>query len=649
MPSNPRLSAALEYAARGWHIFPCAVGRKVPATKNGWLDATTDAAAIEAWWTENPDYNVAIATGPSNLCVIDVDPNGEASWDALVASDPKLAEVENLCPRVDTPRGGFHFYMEGEGVTSASKLAPGIDTRGRGGYVLAAPSYVDDGKSKGSYVGEPHKDTLPPVYQPLLSKLVREPRVTAPEPATPPEQVQWDLPETIRRAEAVLATFSQDGKVAVEGAGGDATTYEVACAVLEMGLTVDTAHRLLAEIWNPCCAPPWSNEELLDKVRNAWKYGQETKGGKAEPPLEQKYEHLLPPVEETDDPRGPPPALDPRYRPVSLMEARKNLPPLEWLIEGLIPKQGVGILYAAPASHKTFITLDLALSVATGLGVNWWKNRQEPGDVLYMIGEGAHAFKGQRTDSWISKNMVPGLDQHLDRLLVMSDVMPYYQDSEWRALPDWLRYYGIAPKLLVVDTHSRAMVGFNENDNSDTAKALSRVEEFSKKMGCFVLIVHHTGKEADRGARGSSAMLGNVDAMYELAKIGGDSYDTTLTVKKLKDGEAPKYPLLFQGRPYGESLAFHRDWEWKPDDKAPPEMTKNPEYLEPVVIAKAFGGARTILQAHLAETLAQQYDVSKDVVSRGLSKAKQGRLAAWFIDGMWTLPEGYQMPEKEEF
>lgn len=78
-------------------------------------------------------------------------------------------------------------------------------------------------------------------------------------------------------------------------------------------------------------------------------------------------------------------------------------------------------------------------------------------------------------------------------------------------------------------------------------------------------------------------------------------------------------------------------------------MTKQPEYLEPVAIAKAFGGARSILQAHLAETLAQTYDVSKDTVSRGLTKAKQGRLAAWFIDGMWTLPEGYQMPEKEEF
>lgn len=650
MIANPRLDAALAYAARGWSVFPCQEGKKVPATKNGWLDSTTDQNTIKSWWQENPNYNVAIATGPSNLCVIDIDPGGLDGWDEIVQQLPDLARLENEFPRVDTPRGGFHYYMEGEGFTTASKLAKGVDTRGKGGYVLAPPSYVDDGKSKGAYEGEPHIGDIPPVYTPIFSRIGKEPKTTAPEPAVPPEQVKWDEPETLRRAEAVLTTFVNEGKVAVEGAGGDQTTYEVACKVLELGITPDTAHRLLADIWNPHCEPPWADAELLDKVRNAWKYGQETKGGKAQPPVAEQFAHLLPQVEETDDPRGPEPNLDTRYKPNQLSKARVNLPPLEWLVDGIIPKQGIGMLFGAPESYKTFITLDLALSIATGLGVNWWPERREPADVLYMAAEGTHALKGKRVDSWLSKNLIPGLDQNLDRFHLIDSVIPYEYGSEWRNLVAWLRYYDIAPKLLVVDTHSRAMLGWDESSPGDTAKATHRMEEFAKEFGCFVLAIHHTGKDENRGARGSSALLGNMDVMYEAEKLGGDSMDTLFHVRKLKDGEKPGYPFMFRGKPYGESLSFHRDWEWRPEKKneSLPKEEALPQYTEPANIAKALADG-PMIQSHLSQTLAEWFGVSPHTVGVALTKAKQTRLKAWFIDGVWKLPEGFEMPKEDEF
>lgn len=131
--TNKLLDAALEYAAKGWPVFPCAPGEKVPLRgSRGCLDATLDEAKIRAWWAAQPDANVAIATGGtiSGLYVVDVD---AADFDRS-----GLPETLIAC----TPRGGWHYYYSSEEPlpNTTSKLAPGVDTRGVGGYVLAPPS-----------------------------------------------------------------------------------------------------------------------------------------------------------------------------------------------------------------------------------------------------------------------------------------------------------------------------------------------------------------------------------------------------------------------------------------------------------------------------------------------------------------------------
>lgn len=136
------LEAALEYAARGWHVFPCKPGEKTPATAHGFKDATTDEATIRAWWGRMPNANVAIATGRiSGIVVVDIDPRhgGDIEWQILVAQN---GEPETL--KVQTPSGGTHLYFACPEAGFPSKVAirPGIDTRGDGGYVLAPPSMI---------------------------------------------------------------------------------------------------------------------------------------------------------------------------------------------------------------------------------------------------------------------------------------------------------------------------------------------------------------------------------------------------------------------------------------------------------------------------------------------------------------------------
>ncbi|WP_415519298.1 MAG: bifunctional DNA primase/polymerase [Desulfovibrio aminophilus] len=134
------LTAALGLADAGWAIFPCE--NKRPLTPHGLKDASADPEQIKAWWTKWPSAQIGLPTGKNvNAFVLDMDlPDGPASLDGLEAEHGPL-------PRTWTARtgsGGEHRYFRlPDGLeirNSASKLAPGLDVRGVGGYVIAPPT-----------------------------------------------------------------------------------------------------------------------------------------------------------------------------------------------------------------------------------------------------------------------------------------------------------------------------------------------------------------------------------------------------------------------------------------------------------------------------------------------------------------------------
>ncbi len=152
------LEAALEYAAKGWHVLPlhtvvavactcskralCRSAGKHPRIETGEEHeaASVDTSVIRAWWRRWPTSNIGIVTGTrSGLVVVDVDPakGGLISLEKFTAGGafPKT-------PTVVTPSGGFHFYFKHPGgkVPCRVGLLPGIDIRGDGGLVVAPPS-----------------------------------------------------------------------------------------------------------------------------------------------------------------------------------------------------------------------------------------------------------------------------------------------------------------------------------------------------------------------------------------------------------------------------------------------------------------------------------------------------------------------------
>jgi hypothetical protein len=189
------LAATLAYAGRGWPVFPCRGKR--PHVKNGLHDAATDRLTVERWWTRIwPGANVAIRAGSeSGLLVLDVD--GEAGADALAALEREHAELGATVECL-TGGGGRHLYFAhpgGELRNSAGRLAPGLDVRGDGGYVIAPPSrHSSGGRYEWSVDG--HPDELEPAQAPawLLEGLRARRNGTAPP-------VGEAIPEGARNAE----------------------------------------------------------------------------------------------------------------------------------------------------------------------------------------------------------------------------------------------------------------------------------------------------------------------------------------------------------------------------------------------------------------------------------------------------------------
>jgi hypothetical protein len=119
--TDATLRQALAYARRGWPVFPCLPGQKIPATTHGYQDATTDEQQITAWFGRGQRWNLAIATGHPGPDVLDIDQHGQAGNGYL---------------------GGMHAYFAGSDQHNGRLPSHHLDFRGTGGYVVAPPSQV---------------------------------------------------------------------------------------------------------------------------------------------------------------------------------------------------------------------------------------------------------------------------------------------------------------------------------------------------------------------------------------------------------------------------------------------------------------------------------------------------------------------------
>lgn len=269
------LAAALAYPKLGWRVFPvhswrdssCSCGKadcdrpaKHPRTIHGLKDATTDEKKIRAWWKKWPDANIGIATGAeSGIFVIDIDPHhgGDESLADLERRCGKLPDtVESVTGRLGRhsvfthPRGGVH-------IRTIVGLAPGIDVRGDGGYIVAPPSIHASGRE---YVWE-------------LSSRPDEISI-APAP-------DWLIATT--RADIAPRGGSEDGKEPVPIPSGkrNATLTSLGGSMRARGMTRRAITAALVAENATRCDPPLADAEVKTIAASVSRYPANTPSGAA--------------------------------------------------------------------------------------------------------------------------------------------------------------------------------------------------------------------------------------------------------------------------------------------------------------------------------------------------------------------------------
>ena len=138
------LRQALAYARCGWPVFPCLPGQKIPATRHGYRDATTDQEQIRDWFGRGFGWNLAIATGTPGPDVLDIDQHGAAGNGYAAFNTLRRAGlVDGAAAYVRTPAGGMHAYFTGSGHHNGRLPSHHLDFRSAGGYIVAPPSQVN--------------------------------------------------------------------------------------------------------------------------------------------------------------------------------------------------------------------------------------------------------------------------------------------------------------------------------------------------------------------------------------------------------------------------------------------------------------------------------------------------------------------------
>ena len=206
-----------------------------------------------------------------------------------------------------------------------------------------------------------------------------------------------------------------------------------------------------------------------------------------------------------------------------------------WIVKGLLPKAEVAMLFGEPGAGKSFIALDLFAAVARGVPWRGLKTRQQR--VVYLAAEGAGGFRNRMEAYAVHWQAATGL-QVIDaapNLLLKEDALDVARAVVAAGGAD----------VVVIDTLAQTTPGANENAAEDMGKALAHCRGIGRALGgALVVLIHHAGKDASKGARGWSGLKGAADTELEIVRQPGGRAMRASKQKDGKDGQQWGFDLL---------------------------------------------------------------------------------------------------------
>ena len=205
----------------------------------------------------------------------------------------------------------------------------------------------------------------------------------------------------------------------------------------------------------------------------------------------------------------------------------KNLPKVDWLVEGVLANKGITSIYGASGSSKSFLAIDLCMNLA--LGKTWFDIPVTKAPVVYTALEG---FTGvvKRLQGWSNHNgwYPNNLEITKDELLL----------AENRSVDEFINFYKgkeFTNGIVVIDTLNNACPNIDENHAGAMSGVIYNLKRIQKDLDCTVLIVHHSGKNEENGMRGSSSLKASMDSVLHVTQSNDGLCNWVL--EKSKDSE----------------------------------------------------------------------------------------------------------------
>lgn len=466
------LETALEYLGRGWCVIP-ARGKKPLVEWRDFITERPTEAQLRSWAEEWPSANIAIVTGRvSNLVVVDVDP--DRGGDPSVIYDRFPTE---LIAR--TGGGGAHFfYLYPEDVARVPNQVgkTGYDVRADGGYVIAPPSVHPDTRRTYQFMRQGEKGS-------------------APEWAVEGRKFQAESADGPEDGDTFQVEFKDDKWLSTLLEGVDSGGRNDACARLagyfaKKDMAYEVALGIVSQ-WNDKNNPPLSASEIqttLSSVYRTHRRNYKDREGK------------------TKKGDGPPPEFE--LMTMDNFMVQFGASAVTWAVDDWLPAKTIAFVVSPPGSYKTWMILDLAVSIASGLPFLGHYEVKDKGPVVVIQQEDFHGQLAERVASVTASKFKMGFDHPTEGDDFSADLPPtlpinmhterrlrFADERIMEAFAAKMRQ--VKPKLIIIDPLYSA--GSTDDYMAKTAEQMFALKRLRDEIGCSFLVVHHTKKRKKDG------------------------------------------------------------------------------------------------------------------------------------------------------
>lgn len=601
MEQDKKLALALSMAEKGFRIFPvystkgviCSCGNrdckspgKHPITPNGFKDASTDEVIIRRWFHNYQNCNYGIATG-KGLAIIDID--GKEGYEQFKNLFPEFKFNETLIVR--TGGGGFHLYFNSDSDETLScwqNRDHNIDFRGDGGYVvgpgcdhtsLKEYRIFHDGEIKSL-------SSFPEIKKFVVKKGVLEQSTNGTK-----SKVTWDDEIPLHYRDNTITSLV--GKLA------------------RAEIPYPKALNILLIHNKENCKPPLTEKEVIKCLDSIYKTDLIRKEKKDEAVRKIGFPLLS-------------------FRDVVDKFQDEN----NWIIPNWVPAHSICLMVAPPGCYKTWVSLDLAMSVCDAphkfLGkfksnvkgpVIYIQSEDDPHFILdrlsIMMNLGKPEFN-RETGEYILNSPIsePKLYSQFERLL-------HFQDRDMVHQLE-LTIQRLKPELVILDP--LYMMVSLDNYMQKAPEQLSCLKDFRDKYGTSFVIIHHSTKgnnnDLERRSRDKAWGMQFINAFQESGFQFSPINDTSMVLNRNFKGAAPFKPIKveFNITPYEYQVILGKQAEDIEIEVLELLMKGNIKDQKTIMTAIGFTNPTAISR------IFKKYGVKK-------------------IKDVWSLPSNFEMPD----